>query len=264
MPVLFHYTDANGLLGILQSQKIRATNFSFLNDSTEVRYGLSVIRKVLNDLADETRVPVGSIEEALFAYAELSDLYVACFTKQPDDLNQWRGYGPLDSDRYALGFRTEGLRLRLDSAPRASVKTYFSQIEYSLDTQLNMIQSVIAARLSVTRSSGRSRTPWSIALELLELAATFKDSSFWHEQEWRVIVNSVSRNEVPVNFGVRAGRLRPYVNLCMANPGDQLPLVHLTLLPAGRLPGCPVAARPTEGTGSRRRHDQTSGYLTAN
>lgn len=40
-PVLYHYTDQHGLLGILTSGRIWATDVLHLNDSSEVRYALS-------------------------------------------------------------------------------------------------------------------------------------------------------------------------------------------------------------------------------
>ena len=36
-PELFHYTDCNGVVGILTSQNLRATHYKFLNDTTEVQ-----------------------------------------------------------------------------------------------------------------------------------------------------------------------------------------------------------------------------------
>jgi hypothetical protein len=40
---LFHYTDANGLIGIVESQSLFATHADFLNDSTECRSILTVL-----------------------------------------------------------------------------------------------------------------------------------------------------------------------------------------------------------------------------
>lgn len=37
-PELFHYTNAKGLVGIIESQSIWATNYRYLNDSTEVKF----------------------------------------------------------------------------------------------------------------------------------------------------------------------------------------------------------------------------------
>jgi hypothetical protein len=40
-PQLIHYTGAAGLSGILESQTLHATHYSYLNDATEVRHFLS-------------------------------------------------------------------------------------------------------------------------------------------------------------------------------------------------------------------------------
>jgi hypothetical protein len=40
---LFHYTDVDGLIGILENQTLRATHSDFLNDSTECRTILSIL-----------------------------------------------------------------------------------------------------------------------------------------------------------------------------------------------------------------------------
>lgn len=49
---LFHYTDANGLIGIIQSQSLFATHADFLNDSTECR---SILAVLLPRLENELR-----------------------------------------------------------------------------------------------------------------------------------------------------------------------------------------------------------------
>jgi len=44
---LYHYTTAPGLAGILNSRSIRATNFSFLNDPSEIEYGRDLAINVI-------------------------------------------------------------------------------------------------------------------------------------------------------------------------------------------------------------------------
>lgn len=39
-PELFHYTNAKGLIGIIESQSIWATHYAYLNDSEEIRHFL--------------------------------------------------------------------------------------------------------------------------------------------------------------------------------------------------------------------------------
>lgn len=57
-PELFHYTNAKGLMGIIESQRIRATHYAYLNDSEEIRHFLkhrllALLRTVGNEYLDE-------------------------------------------------------------------------------------------------------------------------------------------------------------------------------------------------------------------
>ena len=57
-PELFHYTDAKGLMGIIESQSIRATDYRYLNDSTEIKFFLQdclpdFLRPISEEYLDE-------------------------------------------------------------------------------------------------------------------------------------------------------------------------------------------------------------------
>lgn len=45
--VLYHSTTAAGLLGILNSQRVWATNARFLNDPSEIRYALGIVSEIV-------------------------------------------------------------------------------------------------------------------------------------------------------------------------------------------------------------------------
>src|SRR5258708_287861 len=45
---LFHYTDAKGLLGIIQDKSIWASSVYYLNDASEVRYGSDLLVETLD------------------------------------------------------------------------------------------------------------------------------------------------------------------------------------------------------------------------
>ena len=48
-PVLYHYTSAEGLLGIVESGILRAGNFSYVNDASELTYGQELVTDVLSE-----------------------------------------------------------------------------------------------------------------------------------------------------------------------------------------------------------------------
>jgi DUF2971 family protein len=107
--LLHHYTDHDGLIGIVESKALWATHIGHLNDETEIRY----VRELMGALAERIRQEVGDDWAAgvvCDAVAELSksetspDTFVASLCEDGDNLSQWRGYG-----KYAIGIDREML-----------------------------------------------------------------------------------------------------------------------------------------------------------
>src|SRR4051812_28618094 len=48
--VLYHYTDAAGLLGIVRDRKIWLTDFRYMNDAMEFRHGMGMATSILDQL----------------------------------------------------------------------------------------------------------------------------------------------------------------------------------------------------------------------
>jgi hypothetical protein len=88
---VFHYSSAAGLLGMVSSGTVWASEASSLNDLAEVRQGWEAIRRVLPTL------PGGEGRELLESHAEqpLSgrhEVFVFSASTAGDDANQWRLY----------------------------------------------------------------------------------------------------------------------------------------------------------------------------
>jgi hypothetical protein len=111
---LWHYTNGAGLLGIVQSGMLYATQVSCLNDSSEIRYASTLFKNALisalpkyssNDDAKsfiETYLKLIDEEPEKPNHAP-SPFFVTCFSAEPDDLNQWRSYCGGENG-YAIGF----------------------------------------------------------------------------------------------------------------------------------------------------------------
>ena len=118
---LFHYTTAEGLMGILQKQNLRATHYRHLNDSTEMgfivphivkkfyvelanffhsdseRFGL-IDDVLLNNYADhQARVMFQIALDQIDAMSPVFMCSLCCHTSKAVQksglLSQWRGYG---------------------------------------------------------------------------------------------------------------------------------------------------------------------------
>jgi hypothetical protein len=123
-PEVWHYTNADGLIGILTTGKIWSTQVTCVNDNLEQRYFGDLIhaavraRRALNTnktLDVMLRVADEALSTTDFAAASH---FVACFSEVEDDLGQWRGYGSGECG-YAIGFRPDGILEALKSRPSA-------------------------------------------------------------------------------------------------------------------------------------------------
>src|SRR5258708_558906 len=109
---LWHYTNAEGLIGILETGHIWATQVACVNDTLEQRYFGNLVHDVVKaKRAQNTDPALGVflrvVDEAL-ALRDFSSAghFVACFSEVEDDLGQWRGYGGGECG-YAIGFRCD-------------------------------------------------------------------------------------------------------------------------------------------------------------
>ena len=156
-PLLYHYTTAEGLRGIVESQQIHATNIAYLNDQDEhkgyfVHRLPALLKQCLDDAyltglqtnpsavrpSDEDLVADSkNLSEAMWsATARLHDPYVASFSVPPDLdhedglLSQWRGYGR--DGGYAIASRTADIESLLEREYRAFHQQYLAlaDVEY--------------------------------------------------------------------------------------------------------------------------------------
>jgi hypothetical protein len=248
--VLFHYTSAEGLLGIIESKSLWASDPEFLNDARELKYGRDNLRAALLASADQA-------DEAGQAGAEFLDgeyraklirmgaryldadgvkeergptlpaVYVACFCEDGDLLSQWRGYGA--SGGFAIGFRATAMPDFLvrdkgfteasaipDSPP--VVKPELVKVGYGHRAVKRMVGGIVDT-VPLRRDEG----PPGVAGRdmatgvLIPGLASVKQEAFAEEKEWRLIVGGSSREG-----SFRAGPLGivPYVH--MEFPGDAI------------------------------------------
>jgi hypothetical protein len=228
---LFHYTPQAGLLGIIKSNVLWATNALYLNDSSELLYGLSVAREHMSAVVAKSDI----VREFLRRAEQLLDLsvltpgrqfYACCFCENPNLLSQWRAYADRGGG-YAIGFDTEDLG-------RAAVKTHLSLFPMDYGTGGNsekLAEDIGAVCQALERcakqSPGNDEKLISAALDELKLALIFrifwlKHPDFKEEQEWRILANFLSTDLSRVSFREGQTTPVPYVELGLADFGESL------------------------------------------
>jgi hypothetical protein len=113
---LYHYTNAGGLVGILERKEIWASNALHLNDATESQYAFEVLRAELEQRLDNSAESAALSKRWKDFYEEwkgkigsaaLTDIetpvYVLSFSTNGNQLSQWRAYCRDDSG-FSVGF----------------------------------------------------------------------------------------------------------------------------------------------------------------
>ena len=103
--IVYHYTSAEGIAGIISNHEIWMSNTAFMNDTTELRT-LQKDPSILKD-SDFTNEHVKRAwhnmpEREYFD----TNYYMASFSRVKDMLEQWRAYGS-----YCIGFNSKELCL---------------------------------------------------------------------------------------------------------------------------------------------------------
>jgi len=105
-PVLWHYTDAAGFMGIGMSGMLRFGNSQFLNDETERDYGWRVIDNVIDEQIAEggPAAIFFTLVRQLTGPIQLSrETFVCSFSEHHESISQWQRYGA-NGHGYCIGF----------------------------------------------------------------------------------------------------------------------------------------------------------------
>lgn len=238
---LFHYTDLNGLKGILESQSLWATNLYFLNDKNEAIHGFSCFENTIKYL-DEDIVSKEQKEVLKAALAvcqgELEkegntrgkNIYNISFCLDSDKLSQWRGYGvyqgvciEFDKDELISGLHSKGMYFQHD------------KVNYSSETstvEMNASINSFFERINIKPKDVGDNFAWFISAFTLinQITPFFKNDGFSEENEYRFIFTP-KNEKINVNFRVNANGIIPYVSVGMAD-NKKLPIKKIIIGPS--------------------------------
>jgi hypothetical protein len=182
--ILYHYTTANGLQGIIKSKSIWASDCRFLNDATEFKHGLSIFKEIF--LSYDPNPPLNpDVREIINRLANAPYcVFVASFCQHPDLLSQWRGYN--GAIGYALGIDADWL------TQNASEQDFsLAPACYDVETQKQAIFGKLKLLRELMNEAEGAKSRWDRAQEwwshMLVVMACLKNSHFQEENEYRLI-----------------------------------------------------------------------------
>jgi hypothetical protein len=193
--VLWHYTSGAALIDIIKSGTLYATQIACVNDTTEFRYSIELLKDAF---ARRRRTATNPAEVALVDYilANIStetvtnEWFVTCFSKRRDDLSQWRAYSGGENG-YAIGLDAHALlpSLRLPDFYLGPVNYYTTLHVQVVDavaaaTVQFFLQGLAAPARTVAGWTQSFLTKWVIVIGYI--APVIKHPAFKDEEEWRI------------------------------------------------------------------------------
>lgn len=105
--LIYHYTDLDGLIGILGNRGFWLSEAIFLNDSEELYNGLKITKKLIQKLISKKRYSqfvhiLKNVNDKLDSHC-FNNYYICSFSLKKDDLEQWRAYAK-NGTGFCIGF----------------------------------------------------------------------------------------------------------------------------------------------------------------
>jgi hypothetical protein len=187
---LFHYTDFDGVSGILATRSLWLSKVSTLNDTSEIHLAVQQFKARAAQAAE--RLPSDEAEFVREAAVHLEDarrtnICVASFGEQADQLEHWRSYAN-DGRGIALGFRGAALR-----EAGAGHDVRLLRCVYDRATHARIVEDLLQLLLQALRAvRPRDAAARQVLVEdfrgaFLMTAPVIKDAHFAGENEWRLV-----------------------------------------------------------------------------
>jgi hypothetical protein len=218
--LVYHYTDDNGLKGILENGNLWFTDIFNLNDPTEIAHGFKKAVELLDRLT-RPRMPIHETFVSGFAnFADKGGLgaaanfFTCSFSLASDDLGQWRAYAD-NGQGYALGFDAKELDESFTGDHKNNPSTFL--VTYDDAKLEKLFWEIINAGIALiglprgkelTQQQARIyMVQFSTMFSVLFLNASlyFKHEAYKNEEEFRFL--QTFRKDLPPNHKTRS---RPY------------------------------------------------------
>ena len=189
---IYHYTSAEGLMGIVQNKELWFTNIYFLNDNQEVFYTYNL----LLDLIEELK---GSIKRELYKHIEdrcncvLSEgylnyesgvigrheYYIASFSLDDDNLSLWNYYSKSDVTGYNIEFHYDKFLKKF---------SIYGEVCYDSEEQKQMLRNTIHKINPYINGKNNDYYLNKLFINFIIYSLFFKHQNFSSEKEYRIII----------------------------------------------------------------------------
>lgn len=240
---LYHYTSAEGLLGILRSGTVHAADCRSLSDPSEGEYVWElfddVLRARLRKPYNENETRFLSHLTELHSYGQPTRqavrdtrLFVSSFSTKPDDIGQWRMYAA-DGMGFSIGVQCRFVAL----PPSVS----WARVIYDRDEQTKVVSQVMNGMFHTLNDLAPGSAEFERLLpagveavnRMLErVRPYFKHETYVLEEEWRLVRYCSAADSPRPSVRSAGSRLVSYVPVPVLGEDGFIPLRSIMLGPA--------------------------------
>lgn len=189
---LYHYTNEDGFLGIIESRKLWLSDLYHSNDPRELNYGFEKITPIIY-----SKIPISQAEKTIYVrrliskanrYLSRARIYSMSFSTEKDNINMWRTYAN-NGQGIMIGFRPRAI---IDMPGRIQKPIYIipdstAEIETEID---NIISPLLYAK-NISQLDDAFAT--ETTADILTLSSKIKHYSWEYEKEVRLIFASPNK-----------------------------------------------------------------------
>jgi len=220
-----HYTTANALINIIQSEQLWATNIKFLNDEQEFLHAITLAKEIIEkstENAEKIKANRSTYDEFIKNITKslenldrhhAENIFTCSFSEEKDLLSQWRGYCP-NNQGYCIHFDLDGL---LKAAKEKFLSCNIFPCVYDITEKKKRISTALNNNwqeyLKATDTKKREGIIRSLAFEIEQLASYFKHPSFAEEKERRLVISMAWDIEEHAKFRAGPMSIIPYIEV---------------------------------------------------
>jgi len=215
----FHYTNANGLQGILADSAFWGTDANYLNDFKEIQLGVNYARHWLDKNRDDITNKYGKgITNKLDLNMNPNHgsqsgqrMFVCSFSTEKDSLSQWRAYGL--GGGYAIGIHQTHMKKKA-----RELGLTLQECVYDHDELNNPVASYLDELLNSNHFADLNGERLNVTcIGIMRNSIILKGKAFEQEKEWRLFPNYdfSSKHRGTQIFRIRNGVFVPYMNFSL-------------------------------------------------
>lgn len=198
--LIYHYTSLPAFHDIISSKELWATSIHYLNDSSEFKHAIDICKREAKPILNN--IFFAALSQSLEQISDIH-IFVSSFSREADLLSQWRGY--CRPNGVSIGFSIEKLSQIAETQGYKLLPCIYEE-----KGKKNKIIELLNTLKKEAKSQGQGLVISNFLSLFCSVGATFKNSSFIEEQEYRLISFPISSGNDRYNIRATSSMLIPY------------------------------------------------------